>query len=89
MTRLILTTAFALRLVSFLCGLLFLGPVETRDTSPQFLNAKRLEAVKRWEPTARGRNRVSGSRRGTDGPAHPEVKNITFTNPDASSCVLS
>jgi carboxypeptidase D len=81
MTR--LTPAFAL--VSLLCGLLFWGPVAARDTSPRFLNAKRLEAVKRWEPAARGRNRVRGTRHDTDGTTPLRVKNITFTNPEASS----
>jgi hypothetical protein len=78
MTR--LTPAFAL--VSLLCGLLFLGPVTVvaRDASPRFLNAKRLEAVKRREPAARGPDR--GTRRDTD---QAPVKNITFTNPEASS----
>ena len=86
MTRLTLAPA-AFALVSLLCGLLFLGSVTVaaRDTSPRVLNAKRLEAVKRWEPAARGRNRASGTRHDTDGTTPPRVKNITFTNPEASS----
>jgi hypothetical protein len=80
MTR--LTPSFAL--VSLLCGLLFWRPVAARDISPRSLNAKRLEAVKHWEPIARGRSRANDTRRDTDGPAPPRVKNITFTNPEAS-----
>ena len=83
MTR--LTHAFAL-LGCLLCGILVLGPVAARDISPRSLNAKRLEAVKRWESVARGRGRgASNTRRGTDNPALSRAKNITFTNPEASS----
>jgi hypothetical protein len=72
MTRL----AHALALFSFLL-------VAARDISPRSLNAKRLEAIERWKPVARGRNYASNTRRDTDNPA--SVKNITFSNPEASS----
>lgn len=80
MTRL----AHVLALVGLLCGTLFSAHVAARDTSSRFLHDKRLEAVKRWES---GRNRATNARRATDGhgPAPPRVKNITFTNPEASS----
>ena len=54
-----------------------------RDTS-KFLHDKRLEAVKRRESS---RNRATNVRRATDGSALPRVKkkDITFTNPKASS----
>jgi carboxypeptidase D len=81
MTRLTHTLA----LVGLLCGILFPGPFRAaaRDTSPGFLSAKRLEAVKRWDPSGGRRNRDGGMRRDTDHAA-PRVKNITFTNPKAS-----
>ncbi|KAI0254191.1 alpha/beta-hydrolase [Lactifluus subvellereus] len=73
----------ALALLALLCGTLFSGPVSVaaRDTSVESLNAKRLEAVKRWELSARGRNGGGNARRT---PAPPKVKNITFSNPKAS-----
>jgi carboxypeptidase D len=75
----------ALALVGLLCGTLFSGPVAVaaRDTSVKSLHAKRLEAVKRWELSARGRDSGGNARRAT-GPAPPRVKNITFSNPKAS-----
>ena len=73
--------ARALALVGLLCGILFLGPVAARDTSPSSLNAKRDEVVKRWQHSAHGRNR---GRHGRRAPAPPKVKNITFKNPKAS-----
>jgi hypothetical protein len=75
----------ALALVSLLCGLLLSEPVAARDISLRSFNAKRHEAVKRWDPSTRRQNRAGDTRRDTDGPAPPRVKNITFTNPEASS----
>ena len=78
----------ALALLSLLCGSLFWGPVAARDTSLMHLNAKRLEAAKRWESSARGRNGASDARRraaDTSGPS--SVKNITFSNPKASGAL--
>ncbi|KAI0254184.1 Alpha/Beta hydrolase protein [Lactifluus subvellereus] len=73
----------ALALLALLCGTLFSGPVSVaaRDILVESLNAKRLEAVKRWELSARGRNGGGNARRA---PAPPKVKNITFSNPKAS-----
>jgi hypothetical protein len=78
MTRLQL--AHALALFSLLL-------VAARDISPGSLNAKRLEAVERWKSVSRGRSTGSAvnTRRNTDSPTIPSVKNITFTNPEASS----
>jgi len=78
MTRL----APVLALVGLLCGVLLSAPVAARDTSSGFLHHKRLEAVKRWQSS---RNLATNARRATDDPAPPSVKNITFTNPKASS----
>ena len=82
MTRL----SSVLALLGLLCGTLFLGPVAVaaRDTSVESLNAKRLEAVKRWELSARGRNGGGNARRAALTLAPPRVKNITFSNPKAS-----
>ena len=60
-----------LTLVGLLCGVLV--------TFPRVLNAKHLEGVKRWEPSAEGE-----ARRATDTAAPARVKNITFSNPKAS-----
>jgi hypothetical protein len=79
MTRLI--HALALVSLSLLCEKLFLGPVAARHITPRSWNAKRHEAVKRWEALGR---RANFTRRGTDG-ATPSVKNITFANSEASS----
>jgi hypothetical protein len=89
-TRLGHALAFALALVSLLCGTLSSGPashgvlVAARDTSPEYLNAKRLEAVERWRRSARDQSGASNARRATDTSAPPRVKNITFSNPKAS-----
>jgi hypothetical protein len=79
MTRLI--HALALVSLSLLCEILFLGPVAARHITPRSLNAKRHEAVKRWESLGR---RENITRRGTDG-ATPRGNNITFANTEASS----
>ncbi len=50
--------------------------VASRDTSLRSLNAKRHQAVERWELSARGA--------GTNARRAPTVKNITFSNPKAS-----
>jgi carboxypeptidase D len=78
MTRL----SHALALVGLLCGILFSGPVAVaaRVTSVEFLKAKRLEAMKRLELSARGLDSEDNVRRATE----PRVKNITFSNPKAS-----
>ncbi|KAH9963269.1 Alpha/Beta hydrolase protein [Russula dissimulans] len=79
MTRL----RYSLALLSLFCGTLFWQLAAARDTSPEFLKAKRLEAVKRWELSARGGS--GGTRRATDDTVTlPGVKNITFSNPKAS-----
>lgn len=74
-----------LTLVSSLCGVLFLAPfVVARDTSSKSLSARRLEAVHRWELSARDRTGEDKARRATDAPAPPRVKNITFSNAKAT-----
>jgi carboxypeptidase D len=70
----------ALALLSLLGGTLLVGTA-ARAFDPS-LSAKRLEAAKRWEYSARGRNGAGNPRRATD--TSPKVKNITFTNPKAS-----
>jgi hypothetical protein len=60
-------------LLGLLCGVLVSS-----------LNAKRLEGVKRWEPSARGPSAEGEARRAMDTAAPPRVKNITFSNPKAS-----
>ena len=75
--------ARTLALVSLLCGILFLGPVAARHTSPSSLNAKRDEVVKRWQHSAHKQNRASHARRAA-AQAPPKVKTITFKNPKAS-----
>src|SRR5712671_2692266 len=73
----------SLALLSLFCGTLLWQLAAARDTSPAFLKAKHLEAVKRWELSARGRS--DGTRRATDDTVTlPGVKNITFSNPKAS-----
>ncbi|KAI0301888.1 Alpha/Beta hydrolase protein [Multifurca ochricompacta] len=74
----------ALALLSLLCGTLLSGPVAARDTSVASLNARRLEAVKRWELSARDSNVQGNARRDMAALALPKVKNITFSNPKAS-----
>jgi len=89
-TRLGHALTFALALVGLLCGTLSSGPashgvlVAARDTSPEYLNAKRLEAVERWRRSARDQTGASNARRATDTSTPPRVKNITFSNPKAS-----
>ena len=77
-----------LTLLSLLCGTLFgtlfFGRVAARDTSLRFLNAKRLEAAKRWEVSAHGRRGANDLRRATDTSPPSRVKNITFNDPKAS-----
>jgi carboxypeptidase D len=79
--------SYALALVGLLCAALLSGPVAVvaRDTSVKSFHAKRLEAIKRWELSARGHDSEGNARRATDKPAPPRVKNITFSNPKASS----
>ncbi|KAI0269344.1 hypothetical protein BC834DRAFT_967969 [Gloeopeniophorella convolvens] len=76
----------ALALAGLLCGALFAEPVAARSlssVSPTVINAKRREALKRWELAARGPD-AGNARRDEDKVAPPRVKNITFTNPKAS-----
>jgi len=81
MTRLICILA----LVGSLCGVLFLAPfVVARDTSSKSLSARRLEAMHRWESSARDRTGEGKARRATDAPAPARVKNITFSNAKAA-----
>ncbi len=79
----------ALTLLSLLCGTLFgtffWGHAAARDTSLRFLNARRLEAAKRWEVSAHGRRGANDPRRAADTSPPSRVKNITFNNPKASS----
>jgi hypothetical protein len=72
----------ALALLSLLGATLFVGTA-ARAFDPSS-GSKRLEAAKRWEYSARGRNGASNSRRATDTSPPSRVKNITFTNPKAS-----
>ncbi len=74
----------ALALLSLLCGTLIWGHVAARDTSLRYLNAKRLEAAKRWRFSAHGRSGANDLRRATDTSPPSRVKNITFNNPEAS-----
>jgi len=75
----------ALPLLGLFCATLFIGTeAARRGTSLRSLNAKRLEASKRWEVSARGRTGVGDARRATDTSPPSRVKNITFTNPKAS-----
>jgi hypothetical protein len=75
----------ALALLSLLGGTLFVDTAaRVIDLSLRSLNAKRLEAAKRWEYSARGRDGSGDLRRATDTSAPSRVKNITFTNPKAS-----
>jgi carboxypeptidase D len=75
-----------LALVSLLCCTVFSESVAARDShaSLRSLGSKRrLEAVKRWDPSPRRRSGASDTR-ARDTSASPGVKNITFTNPKAS-----
>ena len=75
----------ALALLSLLGVTLFVGTAaRIIDPSLRSLNAKRLEAAKRWEFSARGRNGAVDPRRATETSPPSGVKNITFTNPKAS-----
>jgi hypothetical protein len=75
----------ALALLSLLGAALLVGTTaRVIDPSSRSLNAKRLEAAKRWEYSARGRIGAGNSRRATDTSPPSRVKNITFTNPKAS-----
>jgi hypothetical protein len=74
----------ALALLSLLGLTLFVGTAAGTIDPFRSLNAKRLEALKRWEHSARGRNGAGDSRRATDTSPPSRVKNITFTNPKAS-----
>ena len=79
-----LSRAFAL--LSLLGGTLLVAGTAARaaiDPSLRSLNAKRLEAGKRWGYSARGRD-GAGDRRAIDTSPSSKVKNITFTNPKAS-----
>ncbi|KAI0269342.1 Alpha/Beta hydrolase protein [Gloeopeniophorella convolvens] len=69
-----------LAVVGLLYAALIADPAAARTGSAATLNARRHEAVKRWELAARAGN----TRRDEDAAAPPKVKNITFTNPKAS-----
>jgi hypothetical protein len=69
----------ALTLVSLLCATILSVPVVAWYPSPGSLNAKRLEAVKHRETSAR-RAAAGNARRATSS----TVQNITFSNPKAS-----
>jgi hypothetical protein len=72
-----------LTLVSLLCATIFLGPVVAWHPSLRSLSAKRLEAVKLRETSAR-RAGAGNARRATETSTPSGVKNITFSNPKAS-----
>src|SRR5260370_26532542 len=75
----------ALPLLGLFCATLFIGTeAARRGTSLRSLNAKRLEASKRWEVSARGRTGVGDARRAPDTSPPSREKNITSTNPKAS-----
>ena len=83
----------ALALLTLLGGTFFVGAAlaarRPNDPSLRSLNAMRLEAVKRWDYSARGRNGAGDPRRSSgstviDTSPPSKVKNITFTNPKAS-----
>jgi hypothetical protein len=78
----------ALTLVSLLCATIFSGPVVAWHSSLKSLSAKRLEAVKRLETSAR-RAGVGNARRATETSTSSGVKNITFSNPKASGTYAS
>jgi len=73
----------ALTLVSLLCATIYSGPVVAGHPSLSSLSAKRLEAVKLRETSAR-RAGTGNARRATETPTASAVKNITFSNPKAS-----
>jgi hypothetical protein len=80
--------SYAPALVILLCCTIFSEPVAARrsDASLRSLGDKRrLEAKKRWESSPRRRSAAGNARRAADTSASPGVKNITFTNPMASS----
>ncbi|KAI0303048.1 serine carboxypeptidase-domain-containing protein [Russula brevipes] len=81
--RLGYTLTLALALVGLLCGTLSSGPsshgVAARNTSPRHLKAKRAEATERWRRSAQ-----SNPLHARDTSAPSMLKNITFTNPEAS-----
>ena len=75
------------RLVHALALFTLLLLVAARDTSPRSLHARHLEAAERWRSVARGRSIGSAGNTRRDsgsGPVTRSVKNITFTNPEAS-----
>ncbi|KAH9065161.1 alpha/beta-hydrolase [Lactarius deliciosus] len=76
------TRTFAL--VGLLCRILFAKPVTARVTFPGVLNAKRFEAGRHRELSARGPIVQGDTRRATGTAASLRVKNITFSNPKAS-----
>ena len=86
MARLMARLSRALVLLSLLGGTLFVGTAAAaRATDPSLRSLKRLDAVKRWEYSARGRNGPSADpRRSTETSTPSRVKNITFTNTRAS-----
>jgi hypothetical protein len=80
---------YVLVIVSSLCGTLFLAPATgaaARDTSMKSLNARRLQAMHRWEPSARGQTGEDNVRRSAGGQTRSgtKVKNVTFSNPKAA-----
>ena len=80
--------SYAPALVILLCCTIFSEPVAARRSDPSLRsldNKLRLEAKKRWESSPRRRSGAGNTRRAADTSASPGVKNITFTNPLASS----
>jgi carboxypeptidase D len=73
----------ALTQVSLLCATILSVPVVAWHPSPRSLNAKRLEAVKRRETSAR-QAAAGNARRATDTSTSSGVQNITFLNPKVS-----
>lgn len=73
-----------LTLVALLCGVLFEEYFAARANSLGVLNANPLKAMKQQKLSTRGQGTGDEARRSTDTAEPPRVKNITFSNQDAS-----
>lgn len=74
----------AVTLVSLLWATIFSGPVVARHHSPKALGEKRLEALERWETSARQVGAGNHTRLARRASTSSGVQNITFSNPLAS-----
>jgi hypothetical protein len=76
-----------LTLITLLCGMLVAENVAAL-VDPGVLHAKRLEALKPWEPSSRSPSSEGEARRAADTAAPSRVKNITFSNQKASRAYI-